>query len=91
MKNNSYTTYIHNAIKKRCSKATPGPWIAYIEGRDHDGGESVIKRGVNWDEEDLYLYGATIDDYEFISHARQDIPILLNEIERLRSLLENIK
>lgn len=68
-------------IKKRYEAATPGPWISYVEGRDHQSGDHFIQtRG----EEDIYLYGNTIADQDFIAHARQDIPALIAEIERLR-------
>lgn len=33
--------------------------------------------------EDIELSGATADDQDFIAQARQDIPRLLKEIERL--------
>jgi len=36
--------------------------------------------------EDIYLTGATNADQDFIAHARQDIPKLIAEIERLRSI-----
>jgi Ead/Ea22-like protein len=72
-------------IRERWEAATPGPWISFIEGRDHTGGDSVIQRGRDgaW-EEDLYLSGATVADHDFIAHAHQDIARLLDEIERLR-------
>jgi hypothetical protein len=82
------TTYL-NEVKKRCESATPGPWISHIEGRDHTSGDSVIVRGINHSEEDLYLTGGTEADQDFIAHARQDIPILLEEIERLLKSLED--
>ena len=34
--------------------------------------------------EDIELLGATADDQEFIAHAREDIPLLLAEIDRLK-------
>ncbi len=74
-------------IRNRCNASTPGPWVSYIEGRDHTSGESVVVRGINGSEEDLYLIGGTIADQDFIAHARQDIPALLDEIGRLRALL----
>jgi hypothetical protein len=46
-----------------------------------------------WQEkrgEDLEIIGATIDDLDFIAHARQNIPALIAEVERLQNLL-NIK
>jgi hypothetical protein len=80
-------------VRKRLEAATPGPWKAFIEGRDYLGGDSFIQRGpLNSEEDfDLYLLGATTADYEFIAHARQDIPILLDAIEHLKQLLENCK
>jgi hypothetical protein len=75
-------------VRRHCEAATPGPWVASIEGRDHTSGDSVILRGVKgaW-ENDLYLSGATEADYDFIARSRQDVPRLLDEIERLRELL----
>ena len=74
-------------VRNRCEAATAGPWVSSIEGRDHTSGESVILRGVNSSEDDLYLSGGTDADHDFIAHARQDIPKLLDEIERLRNLV----
>ncbi len=70
-------------IKKRCDQATPGPWRSYVEGRDSMSGSSFIQT----EGEDIYLTGATVADQDFIAHARQDIPNLIAEIERLRKLL----
>jgi len=33
---------------------------------------------------DIELFGATVADQDFIANARQDIPRLIDEIERLR-------
>jgi hypothetical protein len=32
-------------ISARCDAATPPPWHSFVEGRDHAGGSSFIKRG----------------------------------------------
>lgn len=69
------------AIRSRCEKATGGPWISYIEGRDIECGSSFIQTA----GDDLEITGATTADYDFIAHAKQDIITLLDEIERLRS------
>ena len=69
-------------IKKRCEQATLGPWKSYIEKREKISGSSFIQTA----GEDIYLTGATTEDQDFIAHARQDIPDLLAEIERLRKL-----
>lgn len=79
-------------VRKRIEAATPAPWVSIVEGRDQPlGGESFIMRGPEDSEEDfdLYLHGGTIADQDFIAHARQDIPTLLEEIERLYRLLQD--
>jgi len=77
-----------NQIKTRCEKASNGPWKAYIEGRDHTSGSNFIMIGEGKHRKnDLEITGATIDDYDFIANARQDIPMLIEEILRLRKLL----
>ena len=67
------------AISERCARATAGPWKSYIEGRDHTSGSNFIMTC----GEDIELLGATGADQDFIAHARQDIPLLLAEIDRL--------
>lgn len=75
-------------IQKRCDAATPGPWKSYVEDRDHTSGSSFIMVGEGKTRgEDIELTGATVADQDFIAHARQDIPMLLKEIERLINLL----
>jgi hypothetical protein len=72
-----------DAIRQRCIMATPGPWKSYVEGRDHDSGSSFIMTS----GEDIELIGASVADQDFIAHARQDIPQLLAEIQRLKAML----
>ena len=72
------------AIAARCEKATKGPWVSFIEGRDHTCGSDFIQTA----GEDIELLGATKDDQDFIAYARQDIPALLCEIARLNRLLD---
>lgn len=73
-------------IELRVNSAQRGPWKAYIEDRDHESGSSFILTGGEGDNrgEDIYLTGATIEDYDFIANARQDIPRLLHEIRELK-------
>ena len=68
-------------IKERCEKATSGPWISFVEDRDFTSGSSFIKTA----REDIYLSGATVADQDFIAACRQDIPILIDEVLRLRT------
>ncbi len=75
-------------IEKRCNATTPGPWKAYIEGRDHTSGCNFIMTGHEGNRgEDLELDGARVEDYDFIANAKQDIPILIEEIRRLKRIL----
>ena len=78
-----------NSIKECCNKATPGPWKSFIEGRDHTSGSNFIRTA----GEDIELTGATADDQDFIAEARQNVPDLIDEILRLRDILDknNIK
>jgi hypothetical protein len=86
-------------IKERYQATTIAPWVASIEGRDHESGSHFIMTGIpNGDNiwqskrgEDLEISGATIADLDFIAHARQDIPTLIAEIERLQELLKRYK
>lgn len=68
-----------NAIKERVAKATQGPW-------EYDEDERGIwnKGGFN------YLGTVTLshNSAEFIAHAREDVPALVAEVERLRQVLE---
>ena len=75
------------AIKDRCEDATPGPWWSI-----------KIRDGQDWHEWFQWPYppmrvGATIytpqqiRDINFIAHAREDIPALIAEIERLQDEL----
>jgi hypothetical protein len=68
-------------IKARADAATPGPWTLFIEGRDHYGGSSFIRTA----SEDIEPLGATDADQDFMASARQDVPDLLAEIERLKA------
>lgn len=75
-------------IQARCEAASPGPWRACIEGRDHESGTSFVMTGEGPGRgEDLEIPAATTADMDFIAHARQDIPRLLAEVRRLCKLL----
>ncbi len=58
-----------NAIRERCDAATPTPWI-------HDSETKTL----TFPHFDGYLRS---EDCEFIAKARSDVPILLDEVERL--------
>ena len=70
-------------IKKRLSNASPGAWISYVEGRDHTSGCSFIMTGVGGERgQDIELTGATDSDQDFIAHARQDVELLVQLVEK---------
>jgi hypothetical protein len=74
-------------INARLCLTTKGPWTSYIEGRDHLSGSNFIMTGFDENRgEDIELIGASIADQDFIAAARQDIPKLIAEIKRLRSI-----
>lgn len=77
-----------DAIKARAEAATKGPWkfTPKILGIKNTtvmaGGEQVGYFSVGQ---------AQPHDAEFISHARQDIPALLAEVERLQAIVERVR
>ncbi|KQY23521.1 hypothetical protein ASD16_13485 [Cellulomonas sp. Root485] len=84
------------AVDARCNAASRGPWRALVEGRDFWGGDTFIQIA-NGTEQDMYVERTTDppggprhaapEDLDFIAGARQDIPLLLAEVRRLRTEL----
>jgi hypothetical protein len=74
-------------VERRVNAATAGPWISFVEGRDHTSGSSFIRTA----SDDIELSGATVADQDFIAHARQDVGTLLAELRRLRAHPANEK
>lgn len=82
------------AIKARCEAASPPPWQA---GRDHAGPREHIRNGagvlfgisewwtIRTGRHKVRQYQA---DVAFVTHARQDVPALVVEVERLRGIIE---
>lgn len=73
-------------------RGDPPPWTSFVEGRDHTSGETFIMVGAEDDRrEDLYLTRdsgpADAASYDLIAEARNALPILIEEILRLRSEL----
>ena len=62
--------------------ATSGPWISFVEGRNHTSGSSFIRTA----GDDIELLGATSADQDFIAEARDWVPALVAEILRLQAL-----
>lgn len=83
MNNTPMTRERLDAIQERVDKATIGPWVRW-EGWD-DTDNSVSSDG----REDAPTVADVIPekaDAEFIYRAREDVPALLAEVERLRAL-----
>lgn len=72
-------------ILEVCNKATKGPWESLIEGRDFTSGSSFIKTGETENEYDIEFIKIRDEDQDFIAMARNVIPVLIDEILRLRS------
>lgn len=74
-------------LERLVNRASPAPWIASVEGRDHTSGADVILVG-DPREEDMYVSRdsrpASQDDLDFIAAARTYMPKLLAEVRRLR-------
>jgi hypothetical protein len=68
-------------VDRRCVRASPGPWTAFIEADGGLGGSDVIRVSERDDEPDLYLwFGSDLApsaDFRFVAAARQDIPRLI--------------
>ena len=83
-------------IVNRHRAATPGPWTSMVEGRDHESAHTFLMTGTsNHRGPDIHLsWDPAIDehhrraDQDFIAHARQDIPDMVAELQRLRGLLD---
>lgn len=84
-------------IERRVSSSTPAPWVSYWEGRDHWGGASFVMMHRGEHQCDLYLHFDCVEnseaqrlaDQDFIAHAREDIPALIEEIRRLHDIISS--
>lgn len=74
------------AIRERCEAATPGPFDTYVHG--DNAGYTVAKFGDNG--QDVFWTFVKREDAEFVAHAREDVPALLDEIDRLRAEVANL-
>ncbi|WP_060210221.1 hypothetical protein [Sporosarcina koreensis] len=67
------------AIRERAEAATEGPWKNFDGGYIVGGSEIAVGEVVAEAERDA--------DAEFIAHAREDIPALLAEVERMQKII----
>ena len=82
------------AIRGRAEKATPGPWVVQngcswwrIGTLDRDGAVLCPTKHPRDGQPDLTAgRGEDLqDNLDFIAHAREDIPALCDEVERVRA------
>lgn len=57
-------------IEARAKAATEGPWHRHLP---ENSGVCNWSAGIEWE----VITGGTVQDHEFIAHARQDIPDLI--------------
>lgn len=82
------TTEQLEAIRKRAEAATGEEWTDFDE---HSGGNVVYEYDRLTEGNDSIIADCeTAADAEFIANAREDIPALLAEVERLRVALIEI-
>ena len=74
-------------IMEMCEKAAKGPWTSFIEGRDFTSGSSFIRTGNIEDDYEIEFIRIRDEDQDFIAMARNVIPELIDEINRLKDLL----
>jgi hypothetical protein len=76
-------------LRQLAADASPAPWVSYVEGRDHDSGDNFIQVN-DGDDADMYVFRdttpASAADQDFIAAARNLVPKLLDELDRLRAL-----
>ena len=85
-------TELHT-MQQRADAASKGPWEAFVAGPGDSFSSMIRIGGVDDNEPDMYLsredwYSANAADLRFIAAARQDVPRLIAEVQRLRRELD---
>jgi len=68
------------------SFVSAGPWISFVEGRDHDSGSCFIRTGDK--DYEIEFIRLKEGDQDFIALMRNVLPELLDEINRLEGILD---
>lgn len=79
-----------DAIQARADAATPGPWEFDDEVLGvWTAADGALGGGI-CDPHDEYARGLNhpLENMRFVAHARQDIPLLVAEVRRLRKIIE---
>jgi hypothetical protein len=71
------------SIRERAAAATPAPWV----GRPPANPRPIATGAIAAGDTNFLVYGCSERDYDFIVNIRQDIPFLLDGIERLFELV----
>jgi hypothetical protein len=66
-------------IQQRADAATEGPWVAHWWGVESESVDVLVI------QDD---YESSRQDFEFIAHAREDIPFLLAELSRYQAAVQ---
>jgi hypothetical protein len=77
------------AIRKRAEEATEAPWF-YAVNIDEQTGEPDATPHIVSDNNVVIAINTCEEDTIFIANARQDIPMLLDEVERLQKALIDV-
>jgi len=80
-------------ITERCDKATEGPWEHRGEGHFSLFIETEYAEDPDGDElpQTVAIACYSIQDADFIAHAREDIPYLLGEVARLKEQVKKLE
>lgn len=77
-------------IEERANRASPPPWLPFLESDGGIGGCTAIAVSYRDDEPDMYLWvgeGLAPDaDFLFVATVREDIPQLIAQARRRRSV-----
>lgn len=82
------TTQEIEAIRERAEKATEGPWYYALNINEQTGEPDVLPHVIS-DTQEVISENMYDENAEFIAHAREDIPKLLAEVERLETAIQD--
>lgn len=76
-------------LERLSAMCDPVPWVAVVEGRDQESGDSFIQTGPNGDRgEDIYVTRdsgpASAAYLDLIAAARTYLPMLIEEVREAR-------
>lgn len=84
-----------DVIRARCEAATPGKWAYFVNKyNDHiisvHPAEYQMRTDLTCRNEKEIAYSTYTADLEFIAHARQDIPALIEAVEILEKAMKGL-